>query len=96
MKDDKLRCKFSLDACEHTLYNLYELINVNKGNPFNQPALIIYGGRSNFFNENEKSEIAKLYTKVVYHRINDAGHYLHIEKQEEFLNVVTRFLNQNF
>lgn len=96
VKDDNLRWKFNLDACEQTLYNLYELINVNKDVSFNQPSLMIYGGRSNFFNEEEKSEICNLYPRVVYHCIRDAGHYLHIEKQEEFLKVVSSFLNQDF
>ena len=94
VKDGKLRWKFNLDACEATLFNLYELINVNEGDSFDKPTLMIYGGRSDFFNEAEKAEISKLYPRTVFHKFPDAGHYLHIEKQEEFLIVVNRFLNQ--
>ena len=98
MKDDstgQFRWKFNLDSCEHTLANLYTITNVNENSSFKKKALMIYGGKSNFFDEKEKPAIDKLYPFTTYHCIPDAGHYLHIEKQEEFIRAVTTFLNQD-
>lgn len=52
----------------------------------------IYGGQSDFLTEQMKPEILQMFPKSTFHCIHDAGHYLHVEKREKFLSILTSLL----
>jgi esterase len=60
--------------------------------PFERPALFIRGERSDYLTPQDMHEIRKLFPQAALHTIPDAGHLLHVEKAEGFLDAVRKFL----
>ncbi|MFW6338145.1 MAG: alpha/beta fold hydrolase, partial [Alkalispirochaetaceae bacterium] len=56
------------------------------------PALLIRGGRSPYVVPEDLELARRLFPRVELRTIEDAGHWLHAERREEFLDEVRRFL----
>ena len=61
--------------------------------PFLKPALFISGGKSDYVLETDKPEIRNLLPGAQFHAILQAGHWLHADAPEEFVQSVIGFLN---
>lgn len=59
---------------------------------FENPALFIKGGDSDYIQEKDVKMINDLFMQVEVETIEGASHWVHAEKKEEFLNVLSRFL----
>jgi len=55
------------------------------------PTLFVRGGLSNYILDEDFSDIEALFHQATIATIDDAGHWVHAEKSEEFINVVLRF-----
>jgi abhydrolase domain-containing protein 11 len=60
--------------------------------PFPGEALFIYGGRSDYIRDEDMPNIRELFPNSRFHRIPRGSHYLHIERQQEFLEALLPFL----
>ncbi|XP_033123289.1 protein ABHD11-like [Anneissia japonica] len=59
---------------------------------FKKPALFVRGGLSDYIQPSDYAEILRLFPSAVVETIEDAGHWVHSEKPNDFLNVVERFI----
>ncbi|MFP4302043.1 MAG: alpha/beta fold hydrolase [Spirochaetaceae bacterium] len=59
---------------------------------YDGPALLIRGGRSPYVVPEDLELARRLFPRVELRTIEDAGHWLHAERREEFLDEVRRFL----
>ena len=59
---------------------------------FEGQTLFLTGGRSNYVTEKHHSEILRLFPYSQFQQIDGAGHWLHAEKPQEFLQRVEDFL----
>ncbi|MFO8236323.1 MAG: alpha/beta fold hydrolase [Bacteroidales bacterium] len=59
------------------------------------PALFIKGEYSEYIGDDDKIKIKKLFPKATITTIKNAGHWVHAEKQQEFLSVAKNFLAAN-
>ena len=97
VKDDsmKFKWKFNLDAVrtilERNYLNQFEYEMMQK---FEKPSLFIWGDKSNYMNPDDFPRIRIRFPKATFKKIEGAGHYLHVQKQEEFLAALIPFLNE--
>ncbi|XP_050544903.1 protein ABHD11-like [Daktulosphaira vitifoliae] len=59
---------------------------------YNGPTFFIGGGLSKFLIHENHDAIRKIFPNAKFEYISDAGHWLHAEKPNEFLKLVTEFL----
>ena len=57
-------------------------------------ALFIYGGNSDYIQSKDLVTIPEIFPQAQFAKIEDAGHWVHSEKMEEFLEVVENFLEE--
>ena len=56
------------------------------------PTLFLRGGRSSYILDMDELGIGRHFTDYELNTINEAGHWLHAEKPDEFYRIVTEFL----
>ena len=84
-------------------FNLPSLIkNYNKisgpviaNKPFTGKALFINGEKSNYINSSNYVDVVSLFPNHELSEIKGAGHWVHADKPNEFLDAVISFLNSN-
>ena len=54
--------------------------------------LCIFGGDSPYINEKYKDKFKTLFKNLKFFKIEDAGHWLHVEKPEEFIKIISKKL----
>lgn len=82
--------KFNLDSLHQNYARIAEPIHSTV--PFTGQTLFIKGGRSNYINPSNYSEITSLFPKHELTEIKEAGHWVHADKPNEFVEEVSRFL----
>jgi pimeloyl-ACP methyl ester carboxylesterase len=63
--------------------------------PFPEPALFLRGGKSHYVPENSLPEIHGLFPRAKIETISGAGHWVHADAREEFLQRTLRFLTED-
>jgi pimeloyl-ACP methyl ester carboxylesterase len=83
--------KFNVDS----LWNNYHIISgkIDSDKPFMHPTLFIKGQKSSYINSSNFSDILRLFPHHQLVEIKEAGHWVHAEKPEAFLEAVTNFLS---
>lgn len=78
-----------------TLVKNIEIISdwTESSQSFSNPALFITGEKSEYVLENDWKSIAKLFPNLQKTSLAHAGHWLHVEQKEAFLEACTKFLN---
>jgi len=61
---------------------------------YDGPALFVAGGRSPYMKGADSGELAPLFPGARIERISDAGHWVHAEAREEFLDILSDFLRE--
>lgn len=82
--------KLNLDALEKNLERIVEEV---KGEPAEIPALFMKGEHSNYIRDTDKLLISKLFPNSTVVTIHDAGHWVHAEQPEAFLETLKSFLS---
>ncbi len=59
------------------------------------PTLFIYGKRSDYLTQDNQAIASKVFSHSKFHGVDNAGHWLHAEQPDEFLQTCTQFLTQN-
>lgn len=92
--DKKFVWKFNLSALKELVINglIREIHFPSDGPAFEGDTFFIHGEQSDFVRDQDKDEIVKLFPKARFYSIPDGGHYLHVEKPKEFLNILVSCL----
>ena len=61
---------------------------------YDKPALFMRGGRSDYIAETDLPSIRAIFTRAEFVTIANAGHWLHAEATDEFLQILTAFLSK--
>jgi len=79
------------------IYENYEsLLQVPKGeSAYEGPTLFVRGERSSYLNDVDLPAIHKLFPRAQLKTIPRAGHWLHTENPDDFLETVTSFLSES-
>jgi esterase len=73
--------------------NYPRLAEANTGEPWPGPALFISGALSGYVRETHREAILALFPGAQFEVIDDAGHWLHAERPQQFNQRVLRFLS---
>jgi esterase len=60
--------------------------------PFGGPTLFVRGGKSDYIREPDVTLIRKMFPQAKLETIATAGHWVHAEAPEEFIQIITEFL----
>ena len=90
-EDKNLRFRFNLEVLSEKMQEIGE--NINNTDNFDGPTLILKGDRSEYVVENDMTEIKKYFPNAEMETITNAGHWLHAENPEQFLEKSLKFLN---
>jgi esterase len=66
---------------------------ISSGKLYSKPALFLSGGKSNYVSEADKPLISKLFPNARFQIIPQARHWIHADAPEEFVGMVSQFLN---
>lgn len=90
-KDRTHSWKINIDALLENLNELTKKINISK-KAKNVNSLFIFGGNSPYCRKEDVQYINRKFKNMLIRIIPDAGHLVHIEKEEEFVNAVLEFI----
>ena len=63
-----------------------------EGLRYDGPTLFIYGGKSDYVQQDHRATIASYFPHVQYAEVPEAGHWVHAERLDDFLAVLAPFL----
>jgi pimeloyl-ACP methyl ester carboxylesterase len=86
------RWRLNLQALEHALPDISGFPELPRGISYPGPALFVAGGRSDYVRTEHESAIRRWFPYAEIARVPDAGHWVHAERPEAFLRIVTPFL----
>jgi esterase len=89
-KNRRFEWRIDLEAIARNYDDLAKAIAPRRS--FSQPALFIRGGRSSYITDSDISPIQKIFPAAQVKTIAGAGHWVHADATEEFLQTVTAFL----
>ncbi len=88
--NDGFEWKLNLPALENNLENIVAEVS---GEPVHMPVLFIKGENSRYIRDEDKERIAGLFPDSKIVTIHGAGHWVHAEQPEAFLNTLKAFLS---
>lgn len=59
--------------------------------PYNGPSLVIHGAESDYVRDSHIEAFRRHFPQVVFERIEGAGHWVHAEQPQRFMDVLLRF-----
>jgi len=80
----------NLDALADNLEHIMGFPEVSER--FDGPTLFIHGAASTYVLPEHHAVNSELFPKATYHRIEDAGHWLHADKPREFISALENWL----
>ena len=83
----------NLEIIKKSLSNLKSFPLPQNYSQNNNNTLCIYGAKSNYVDEENLDIFRKYFTNISFKKIEDAGHWLHVEKPELFYQTISVFLN---
>jgi len=88
--------KLNINTIYRVLHNLIDGINVEDtdGN-FDNPTLFIRGLKSDYILDEDIPQIEKWFSNLQFVDIADAGHWVHTEQTEKFIEVLIGFLGKS-
>jgi len=87
------RWRLNLAAIEREMPALVRFPAMPPGTMFDGPALFVGGGRSDYLRPEHEPAIRRLFPNARIARIPNAGHWLHAEQPQAFLDLVGPFLS---
>ncbi len=90
--DGRAGWRLNLAAIEREMPQLAGFPAMPPGAAYGGPALFISGGQSDYLRPEHEREIRRLFPNAGIVRIADAGHWLHAEQPDAFLEIVEPFL----
>lgn len=87
-----LRWGINLESLAHNFENILGFPDVPADMTFDKPTLFLGGGRSPYIQPEHHAEIMRLFPHASIDSIPDAGHWVHADAPQAFLERVTAFL----
>ncbi|GAB4412196.1 MAG: alpha/beta fold hydrolase [Bacteroidia bacterium] len=87
---EAFRWKFNLPVIARDYAQMLAAVELDY--PFDHPTLFVYGKRSDYLTEGDIPAIRALFPAARFEGIADAGHWLHADTPETFLQIVQDFL----
>ena len=91
LSDGKYKWSINLTSIKNTMNNLRSFPKIDKNNKVDTKSLCIYGQKSDYVNENHFQIFKNYFSNILFHKIKNAGHFLHIENPNEFYEVSKNF-----
>ena len=88
------RWRLNLETLAHDLGELRRFPAPPPGASYDGPVLWIAGARSHYVLDEDRPRMTELFPHVRLVRIKNAGHWVHSEQPEVFIETVRRFLGQ--
>ena len=92
LDDRKYKWTTNLTAIKKAMNDLRSFPKIDKDKNVDTKSLCIYGQESDYVKENHFQIFKILFPNVLFHEIQNAGHFLHIENPDEFYEVSKNFL----
>ncbi|RLS76557.1 MAG: alpha/beta fold hydrolase [Planctomycetota bacterium] len=83
----------NLDAIEAHFSTILGFPEVPPGRQFTKPVLFLVGGRSHYVQPHHRPEIERLFPAATFEVIEAAGHWVHADAADAFVEKVSRFLS---
>lgn len=90
VKEGGYNWRFNVETLSKTLSSVTEEINLTVSTI---PTLFIRGLNSNYVGDEELERMENFYMQLETADIEDAGHWLHAEKHDEFFEITSEFLS---
>ncbi len=90
-KEKKLEWRLNLKGIAENVMNVGREIEMSV--PFEGPSLFVKGKNSDYIQAEDYEQIADKFPNSTIETITGAGHWIHADKPEEFISVVSKFLN---
>jgi len=87
------RWRLNLEAIERNFPQIIGFPDLPAGTAYRGPALFVAGARSNYIQPEHEPEIRRLFPQAEIIRIDGAGHWVHAEQPQAFLQTVAPFLS---
>ena len=92
-KSSKLRWKPNLEAIGEYIEHVLRF-TIDSGT-FEQPTLFVYGEKSGYVRPEDFEIISKLFPRVEFKSIPNAGHWVHAENPAAFVDSIVEFIRKN-
>jgi pimeloyl-ACP methyl ester carboxylesterase len=91
--DGKARWRLNLEAIERNFLQILSFPELPAGTAYRGPALFLAGARSDYIRAEHEPGIQRLFPQARITRVEGAGHWLHAEQPQAFLETVGPFLS---
>ena len=91
--DGGYRWALNIDAISDCYHHLTSWPQIE--GRYDGPALFVAGGTSEYVDPDDIDDIQRLFPHATLESIDEAGHWLHVERREEFTNLVSGFLSEH-
>lgn len=91
--DGATRWRLNLEAIEREFPEIVGFPDLPAGTVYYGPTLFVAGDRSNYIQRDQEPVIRRLFPSAQITRIDGAGHWVHAEQPQSFLQTVTPFLS---
>jgi pimeloyl-ACP methyl ester carboxylesterase len=88
-----LRWRLNLETLGATIPELSDFPDFSEEAAFAGPTLFIAGARSDYVQPEHRAAIRRLFPKASLVKIRDAGHWIHAERPDAFLETLLPFLD---
>jgi pimeloyl-ACP methyl ester carboxylesterase len=92
-KDGIYYWKMNLNGIVNNYANIMK--GIHSDQVFLNPTMFVRGSKSNYIQDDDLLDIAKLFPNAIYKTISNAGHWLHADQPEIFIELVYQFLRRH-
>jgi pimeloyl-ACP methyl ester carboxylesterase len=91
--DGKARWRLNLEAIEREFPHILDFPELSAGTAYRRPTLFVAGARSDYIQVRHGPTIQRLFPEARIARLEGAGHWVHAEQPQTFLETVAPFLS---
>lgn len=92
-KNGSYKWKLNIAAIYRNLHYLIDGVGgVGNEAVIEIPSLFIKGSLSDYITDNDEKEIGNMFPNLTFRTIDGAGHWVHAEKMDEFVKIVSEFV----
>ena len=92
-KNERYQWRINLPVLRDSLKHIMGNIDVSNTNQSEVKSLFVYGKTSNYVTQEHQPQIKRLFPNASFIGIDNAGHWLHAEQPQKFIEAVNGFLN---
>ena len=93
MDDGKARWRLNLEAIEREFPQILDFPGLPAGTAYHGPTLFVAGALSDYIQTEHEPTIQRLFPQARITRLEGAGHWVHAERPQAFLETVAPFLS---